>query len=162
MTFSSTAELTAACERAIGLAPASYPPTQSPSAEIGGAPAWYDFEFAAWPIGEEIRQTLSQHPRWKSDPTVVAKIVQAAVYRNLRRGRQSFVLALGFVAARDWADRLVPFLTDPDVDGQVVHTLLKMKAAGFADQVRPLTVSPKTWIRRLAEKYLDRYPASSV
>src|SRR5215471_1085433 len=42
---------------------------------------------------------------------------------------------------------------------QVVDTLLKMRAGGFADAVAPLVQSDKAWIRRLAKKYVGRYPS---
>ncbi len=67
-------------------------------------------------------------------------------------------MALGFVAARRYAETLVPFLTDTDVDGQLVDTLIKMRAPGFKREVASLLHSDKTWIRRLAKKYVDRYP----
>jgi hypothetical protein len=41
----------------------------------------------------------------------------------------------------------------------VVDTLLKMRAGGFADAVAPLVQSDKAWIRRLAKKYVERYPS---
>jgi hypothetical protein len=67
------------------------------------------------------------------------------------------VKALGFVSARHYAARLAVFLGDPDVNGQVLDTLIKMKTPGYAHEVSLLLHSDKTWIRRLAEKYLDRY-----
>ncbi len=159
---SSTLEIVNICERALGMAPEAYPPTLPSSPELLGAPAWYGFEHAAWPLGEDVRQAFSRTPRLKSDSAAVSKVVEVATCRNLRRGRQSFITALGFVAASDYASRLAQFLGDPDVEGQVVGTLLKMKVAGFAGQVRPLTNSKQTWIRRLAERYLERYPPDVV
>jgi hypothetical protein len=69
-------------------------------------------------------------------------------------------MALGFVSARDYAERLAVFLGDPDVDGQVLDTLIKMKASNYTREVNLLLHSDKTWIRRLAKKYLDRYSKS--
>jgi hypothetical protein len=66
-------------------------------------------------------------------------------------------MALGFVAARQHAKTLSPLLRDPDVDGQVLDTLIKMKASGFASEVEPLLQCDKTWIRNLAKRYLSRY-----
>ncbi|MDT8069153.1 MAG: hypothetical protein ROO76_13390 [Terriglobia bacterium] len=91
-------------------------------------------------------------------PEIFGKLAEVACCRNLRRGRQSFIIAMGYTSARQYAAGLVPMLSDVDVDGQVLHTLLKMKAPGFASDVRPLQKSDKTWIRRLANKYLDRFP----
>jgi hypothetical protein len=68
-------------------------------------------------------------------------------------------MALGFVAARRYAEALAPFLNDKDVDGQVLDTLIKMKSPGFTQEANSLLHSDKIWIRRLAKKYLDRYSA---
>jgi hypothetical protein len=157
-TLVSEEEILAACEEAIRLAPAEFPPTLPPSKELSCAPEWYSFEHAAWPIGETIRRAFVEYPRLKKNEAVLAKVAAVATYRNLRRGRQSFVMALGSVAARRYADTVAPFLSDPDVDGQVLDTLIKMKASGFAREVAPLANSDKPWIRRLAKRYVDRYP----
>ena len=125
-----------------------------------GAPEWYSFELEAWPIGESIRRALVENARLKTKEVVLAKVMEVAMCRNLRRGRQSFIMALSFVGARRFADALVPLLIDPDVDGHVLAALLKMKAPGFAPEVTPLLNSDKTWIRRLAKKYVDRYPSA--
>jgi len=68
-------------------------------------------------------------------------------------------MAIGFVAACHVASSLVAFLNDTDVDGQVVDALLKMRAGGFGHDVAPLVQSNKAWIRRLAKKYVERYPS---
>jgi hypothetical protein len=129
---------------------------------MGGAPEWHSFEHQAWPIGESIRRAIAQNPRLKKNESILAKLAEVATCRNLRRGRQSFVMALGFVAAQKYAQNLVPFLSDPDVDGQILDTLIKMKAPGFAQDVALLLNSERTWVRRLAKKYVDRYPTSSI
>jgi hypothetical protein len=153
----SAEEIFAACEKALSLAPALYPPTLPPFKESLGAPDWYSFEHEAWGIGESVRRSFVQNPKFKKNRDVLSRMVEVACCRNLRRGRQSFIMALGFVAARQCAKTLSPFLTDPDVDGHVVYTLIKMKAPGFISEVEPLLQSDKTWIRNLAEKYLSRY-----
>ena len=150
-------EILAACEEAIRLAPAEFPPTLPPSKELLGAPEWYPFENQAWPIGESIRQAFVRNPRLKKRENMLAKVAEVATCRNLRRGRQSFIMALGFVSARHYAERLVVFLNDPDVDGQVLNTLIKMKAPTYTREVSALLQSEKAWIRRVAKKYLDRY-----
>jgi hypothetical protein len=153
-------EILAACDEAIRLAPAEFPPTLPPSKELSGAPAWYPFENQVWPIGEGIRQAFARNPKLKKRENVLAKVAEVATCRNLRRGRQSFIMALGFVSARHYANRLAAFLGDPDVDGQVLDTLIKMKASGYTREADLLLQSDKSWIRRLAQKYLNHYPAS--
>jgi hypothetical protein len=66
-------------------------------------------------------------------------------------------MALGFVAARQYATRLAPYPANEDVNGQVVYTLIKMKVRGFAGEVETLLQSDRTWIRNLAKKYASRY-----
>jgi hypothetical protein len=153
----SSEEILAACEKALSLAPAEYPPTLPPSKELLGAPDWYGFEHEAWRIGESIRRAFVQEPKLKKNRAVLEKVLEVASCRNLRRGRQSSIMALGFVDARQHAKALSPFLRDPDVDGHVLYTLIKMKVPGFVSEVEPLLQSDKTWIRNSAKKYLSRY-----
>jgi hypothetical protein len=59
---------------------------------------------------------------------------EVATYRNLRRGRQSFIIALGFIAARRYAryaEPLAAFLHEHDGGGQVLDTLIKMNSFAF-------------------------------
>jgi hypothetical protein len=152
-------EVLATCEKALCLAPSEWPITLPASKELLGEPEWYSFEHAAWALGESVRRAFVQHPHLKNKPALISKIVEVATCRNLRRGRQSFIMAIGFVAACSYASALTGSLDDQDVDGQVVYTLLKMRAGGFAHAVAPLITSEKTWIKRLAKKYIDRYPS---
>jgi hypothetical protein len=149
-------QIFAACEQALRLAPAEYPPTLPSSKELLGAPEWYSFEVEAWPIGESIRQSFVANPTLKRKDAVLARVAEVATCRNLRRGRQSFIGALGFVAAQRYAGALAPFLSDRDVYGQVFDTLIKMKAFGFSCEAASLLHSDKTWIRCLAKKYVER------
>jgi hypothetical protein len=103
-----------------------------------------------------------QSPKLRKRTAPIGKVAKVATYRNLRCGRQSFVMAMGFVDARQYAAALVPFLDDPDVDGQIVDTLLKMRAAGYTHAVGGLLRSEKAWIRRLARKYIERYPTEET
>jgi hypothetical protein len=154
----SEAEILAACEAAIRLAPVEFPPTLPPSEELLGAPGWYAFEHQAWPIGESVRQAFSKNPRLRRREVLLSKVAQVATCWNLRRGRQSFVMALGFVSARHYAELLAEFLDDPDVDGHVLRTLFKMRASGFAREANLLLLhSDTSWKRRWAQKYLDRF-----
>jgi hypothetical protein len=157
-TPSSKEEILAACEKALSLAPREYPPTLPPSRELFGASDWYPFEHEAWHIGEKIRQAFVAKPSIRKDREIIQRVLQVALCRNLRRGRQSFIMLLGFVAAKPFADNLAPYLQDKDVAGHVLDTLLKMRVPEFATEVSPLLKADQTWIRNLAKKYLERYP----
>jgi hypothetical protein len=150
-------QLIAACNAALRLAPTKYPPDLPISEKLLGASEWYSFEQDAWSIGESVRRAFTQHPQLKRKPSLLFKVLEVATCRNLRRGRQSFIMALGFVAARPLAPEIAEFVADPDVDGQVIYTLLKMRVAGYTEAVAPLLQSNKTWIRQLAGKYVERY-----
>jgi len=45
------------------------------------------------------------------------QVAEVATYRNLRRGRQSFIMALGFVAAREFADTVASVSERPGCRG---------------------------------------------
>ena len=150
-------DILAACDEALSMAPSSFPPTLPPAKELLGAPQWYAFEYAAWPLGEGIRQAFSKDRRLRRKANLLAKVAEVATCRNLRRGRQSFVMALGFVDAAGHANALSEFLADPDVDGQVVDTLLKMRTPDYVRAVAPLLQSNKAFVRRLAKRYVERY-----
>ena len=77
--------------------------------------------------------------------------------RNLRRGRQSFAMVLGYKAAARFADDLAPFLSDCDIDGHILDALLKMRAPGFYRNVLPLLAAEHSWVHKLARRYADRY-----
>lgn len=70
-------------------------------------------------------------------------------------------MALGFVDSSEHAPTLVRFLSDPDVDGQVLDTLIKIRAGEFADQVWPLANHQQAWVQKLARRYLKRYAAAA-
>lgn len=154
-------QILAACRQALRLAPSEYPPTLPSSKELSGVPDWYPFEHEAWRIGESIRRAFADDPLLKRKEIVVSKVAEVAQCRELRRGRQSFIMVLGFVAACSHAEAIVPLLRDPDVDGQVLDALLKMRAPGFTREVTFLLDSDQPWKRDLAKKYVDRYSVVS-
>jgi hypothetical protein len=145
-------EVVAACELAIGLAPFEWlADLPAPGGLPGslGLPQWHAFERDTWPIGESIRRAFVQFPKLKKRAALIGKVVEVATHRNLRRGRQSFVMAMGFVDTSQYAATLVPFLSDSDVDGQIVHTLLKKMSLGTRPRRRLAA-----WVKRGLETAL--------
>lgn len=147
-------DVLAACDQALALAPPYWPADLPPGEYTGGEPEWYPFEREAWRIGETIRACLTASRSLRRDPAVLAAVQRVASACNLRRGRQSFVMALAFPAASGCAKEIGALLEDADVCGHAADTLLKMKADGFEAGVRPLLASRHGWIRRIAQKYL--------
>ena len=159
-TLESLADIRAACQHAVALAPLAYPPDLPSKPELLGAPDWYPFEHTPCALGEEIRQAFKRTSGLKHNSAVLESIADVVDTINLRRGRQSFVMALGFKAAAGLAQRIAAHLSDRDVAGQCVDTLLKMRAPGFAAEVALLRDDDQTWVRRLARKYIERYAAA--
>lgn len=143
------------CNKALALAPEEYPPTLPTSRELLGAPQWYPFEHQAWKLGEEVRQVFLKQPKLKKVKEIQDKIIEVVKCQNLRRGRQSFIILLGFKDANQFKNILVPLLKDDDVDGQTLDSLIKMRAYEFPDKVVPHLSSRYTWIKNLAKKYIE-------
>lgn len=140
------------------LTPLEFPEDLPTKKELLGNFAWYDFEIKVWELGENIRYLFLQNPKLKKDKDIINKILKVIKTTNLRRGRQSFVLLLGFVGAKSFAPEIALFVDDKDINGHVLDTLLKMKAKGYADKIKSLINSDVTWIRNLAKKYCELYP----
>lgn len=147
-----------ACRSAIELGPRAFPPDLPRNPLSPEIPVWHPFESKVWGIGETIRQSLNAKPKLKKDPAILQAILDVAQYRNLRRGRQTFVMLLGFTGAAGYAPFIAELIDDPDVYGHAVDTLLKMRAPGYAHQIAALTNCPYAWVRRLASRYVERYP----
>jgi hypothetical protein len=76
---------------------------------------------------------------------------------QLGRGRQSFVMALGFIRAAPLAARLAKFLDDPEINGHVIYSLLEMRSGGFVATVQTLVDADAAWTGKLAKRYLRKY-----
>ena len=120
---------------------------------------WHDFEFTVWNVAEEIRQ-LSLASKKTFNKSQLDRIIDICLNPKTKRGRQSFVMLLGKTKYRDCAGALIPLLDDEDVNGHVIDTLYKMRAAGYTALITPFLNHPQTWIRNAAEKYIQKYEKS--
>lgn len=125
-----------------------------PEKDLLGAPGWRSFENQLWQTGERIRAVLLKYPRLRADGHVQSQILEIACDRRAHRGRQSFVMLLGFRCCRAHAGRLADHLDDACVDGHVIKALCMMRAPGYSSAIQPFATHEKTWIRNLAKKYL--------
>lgn len=123
---------------------------------LAGAPEWYSFEHEAWAIGEEIRQWLSANLKLKEEKRIKEGIFTVIQNQNLRRGRESFVMLLGYKNAADMAERVAVYLDDDDISGHALDTLHKMKIYGYKEKASTLLTSEKTWVRNVAKKYIQK------
>ncbi len=124
------------------------------SEELDGEPAWHDFESPIWALGEEIRQLFLRKPALRTACDLQIQILGIATDRRAHRGRQSFVMLLGYKSCANHAARLFQEIDDPCIDGHIISTLYKMKAHGFASQIQPFVTNRMTWIRKEAIRYI--------
>lgn len=124
-----------------------------PDPKLCGEQAWHAFEHPLWEIGERIRLLLCEQPTLRSDEELQRRSLAIACDRRAHRGRQGFVMLLGYKACQKHAAELSTQLDDPCVDGHVISTLYKMRAEGFSSSIRPFLDHRKAWIRKEARRY---------
>lgn len=121
------------------------------------APEWAEFEHKIWALGEEIRQIILNYPALRKNKVISEKLVAIATNSSAGRGRQSFILLLGYKAYAQYADRVCSQIDDKDVTGQVINSLYKMQSGQYTQQVKPYLSDPNTWIKNEAKRYIERY-----
>jgi len=141
--------------------PSRLKPDLPPGKFTGDAPGWYDFEHRIWETGENIRQLLLKKKRLRNDDELQAAFLSISTNRKAKRGRQSFVMLLGYKCCQEHASAIASQLDDSCVTGHVIGTLLKMHAGGFVDQIRPFTKHEIAWIRNKARAYCGRFAAAT-
>jgi hypothetical protein len=129
---------------------------ESTASNINAAevPQWSDVERLVWKIGEEIRHQLVLESHLREDAEIRDEILSIVLNKNARKGRQPFVLLLGFRKNSDLAKKLITQLGGGDIDGHVINTLYKMRALEFKEEVKPFASSKYSWIRNEAKRYL--------
>jgi hypothetical protein len=142
------------------LIPEEYVPNLPPIESLKDIPKWHDFEEKIWSLGEELRQLLVDFPRLRKDKDLQEGFVRISVNQNAKRGRQSFILLLGYKFCVHHANQIASQINDPFVNGHVISTLKKMQVSDFVTQVKPFLNSKFTWIRKESKKYLAKYDSN--
>ena len=117
---------------------------------------WHNFELALWNTGEKIRQLISQHKKPLTQ-NQLERILNICQDKRAARGRQSFVMLLGRKQYADFSHRLISLLNDDDIDGHVIDTLYKMRAPGYSTIITPFLQHNRSWIRKAAERYIQKF-----
>jgi hypothetical protein len=148
--------------QAQSLAPKRRPDDLPPTAVFPDVPDWHSHEWTIWELGEQAPQALVEAKSLLGDAAIYGAITQLIADTAAGRGPQSCVLLFGFVTCAPYAAHIADLLGDPDVAGHAVTALTKAKAkaAGYSDRVRPLLDAHQAWIRRTAQRYVDRYGTS--
>lgn len=125
-----------------------------------GVPDWHPFEYEIWEIGEKIRQFIFPHKALRNDRGLQNAFVRVSTNRCAKRGRQSFVMLLGYRCCVVHAASIASQLDDPCVQGHAIDVLLKMNCGDYVEEVAELTNHPRNWIRKSAYKYVRRFGSS--
>ncbi|CAB1077111.1 hypothetical protein D1AOALGA4SA_4904, partial [Olavius algarvensis Delta 1 endosymbiont] len=145
----------------IAQAEEAIPPEQMadlpPGPYLSGAPEWHAYEHTVWQCGESIRQLLAKKSSLRRDLDLQDSFLRIVCNVKAKRGRQSFVMLLGYTSCAHLAPELVGQLSDPFVTGHVIDTLLKMRCADYVTQVQPFAGHNTAWVRKKAITYVDRY-----
>jgi hypothetical protein len=139
------------------LIPNNLVPDLDPIDGFPDVPKWHKFESDIWKNGEMVRQILREHKSLLADKYLLDRIFSICSNRNAKRGRQSFIMLLWNKYGNPFADKLVEQLDDKSVDGHIIQGLNKMKASGYVSKVQPFCFDKSTWIRKQAQKYIEKY-----
>ena len=141
--------------------PAHFGGGRIPRDSLNEVGEWREHEHRIWKFGEDIRQLLAQSTALRKDTDLQHNYMKVIKNRNGGRGRQSFVMLLGYKSCQSHATSLAEELDDPDIDGHVIYTLLKMRADGFRREIEPFRSHKVTWIRNKARQYCERYSSDT-
>ena len=128
----------------------------SPLKDMPNVRDWRLFEHELWELGEQIRQTETKEKK-RFDAEQVGRILTICENENAGRGRESFVMLLARKSYASYGDRIIGLLSDADVNGQVIYTLYKMGDGRHADLIRPFAAEQRTWIRKEAKRYIEKF-----
>lgn len=117
----------------------------------------HDYEDEIWEIGEKIRQLIFEHKGLRKDDSINERIINLCLNRNAKSGRESFVMLLWYKHNQKYAEKLVSLINDKYVYGHIIEGLNKIRIGGYCEQVSPFVNDERKWIKKQAEKYLDKY-----
>ena len=128
-----------------------------PIDHLSKVPAWQKYEIEIWNLGENIRQLFIEHKSLRKDRELLDKIAEISLNRNAKSGRQSFILLLGNINGKLYADSLISQLEDQSVAGHIIDSIFKMKVSKYNRVIEPYCNDKTTWIRNRAKQYMKKY-----
>lgn len=120
-------------------------------------PNWHKYESEIWEIGDKIRQIIYDKKSLRKDKEINDLIMEVCMDKKSKRGRQSFILLLGYKHLSGYAPQLITMINDKFVDGQIIDTIYKMQAIGYEKDIEPFTTEKLTWVKKKAIKYMGKY-----
>jgi hypothetical protein len=124
----------------------------------GAAPDWTRYEIRLSELGSKFELYLKAHTRIRGRNPLLNAIGELVADTRFGKGRDAFVSIVGDFGDASFVDVLKPLLRDPDVEGQALYAVTKLKIRGLDSLVEPLRMKSKeAWIRKAAEKYIQKY-----
>lgn len=142
------------------LIPLTYEKDLPPTEKFPDIPEWHDYEQKIWMNGSQIEQILREHKSLRKDKSLLDSFLAIALNRNAKRGRQIFIMLLGYKHCAEYAPSLVEQIDDKFVNGHIIYVLNKMKVGQYVSLVIPYMADKTAWIRNEAKKYVNQYIAS--
>ncbi|GAA3761309.1 hypothetical protein [Flavobacterium ginsengiterrae] len=89
-------------------------------------------------------------------------LIEIALNKNAKRGRQSFIMLFGYVQFSEYAEPLIQQIDDDFVQLHILDTIYKMRAEGFSNIMSNYINSKNTGVRNTAKKYLLKFASKSL
>ena len=125
--------------------------------ELPNVREMHHYEHKIWDLGEKIRQLIFEHKGLRKDKELNDRIIKFCLNKNSKRGRESFIMLLWYKHNQKYAEQLVSLINDKYVYGHIIEGLNKIQLEGYCKEVSPYATDELTWIRKQANKYLEKY-----
>ena len=115
------------------------------------------YENEIWRIGEEIRVLILEHKGLRKDDSINDRIINFCLNKNSKKGRESFIMLLWYKHNEKYAERLASLIDDKYVYGHIIEGLNKLQIEGYCEKVSKFTNDERKWIKKQANKYVEKY-----
>lgn len=130
--------------------------------EMRGAAAWLAFEMKIYNLGKALPLVMRKLDLWKGESEVLDAVAAVMKKREYKRGRQTFILALGEHGSGAYAEALGAALRDDEVAGYAMRALFDGGHAGYGTEVRAAaSKSDVVWVQNAAKRYVERFDADA-
>lgn len=110
------------------------------------------------PTGTGLRWTIGNALEVLADDSCFDELAELARDRRYGKARQMIVLGLGRSKRPEAVEVLVGLVDDPEVDGQAVKALGRLKAPAGRAALEGKRDDKRAWVRREARRALERLP----
>jgi len=84
-------------------------------------------------------------------------LLEIALNKNAKRGRQSFIMLFGYVQFSEYAEPLIQQIDNDFVQLHILDTIYKMRAEGFSNIISNYVDSKNNGVKNISKKYLKKF-----